>query len=191
MSGYFLAAISRRHEPHGFSFVPTSLSMPPIHGQPYPHRQGVGNMRDPITRITRDMNDPIKGWPVSATQSRMALSEALLSSAVPPHQYVMSCSTQQACHSESGHNVQPSVRNSRSGTNCSPPRRSEQRNFASFCGSSEKRALGSSADTLAHPAQTKAITIAEIVSDVDCNVIFAVRGVRNVSRILRRLSHDD
>ena len=184
-----LPTVPRYSGTHGSSSVSPFLSMSPIHGQPYPHRQGVGKMRDPVTRITPDMSDPIIGWSFSATHSRMALSAAFRSSRVPPHQYVMSCSTQQDCQSESGHKLQPSVLNLRSGTYCSPPRRSVHRSVASLGRSSGKRASGSLGEMLPHPALDKAIATIVTTSDVDGIVMLVAGRFRRGLRIFERISH--
>ncbi len=139
-----------------------SRSIFPGHGQPYPQRQGVGNTRLPDTRITPDINAPITGCPVSATQRRISASDSFLSSELPPHQYVISCSTQQLCHWESGHKVQPSVRNAFCGKKASLPRRSTQRSSASFCGSSGNLESASGAMSCAQAAQVKRMAVASI-----------------------------
>lgn len=163
----------------------------PNHGHPYPHRQGAGRKRVPVTRIAKDMSDPITGWPLSATQSRIALSESFLSAAVPPHQYVMSCSTQQPCQTESGHNVHPSVRNLRSGTNSVSPRRSKQRSSASFCRSPGNRVSERGSIWWAHPVHATAATIAA-TAKIGSDVTFRFGGrARTRWRICRRLSHVD
>jgi len=54
---------------------------------------------------------PIPVGPCSATHSRSASSARSRSSQLPPHQYAMSCVTQQSTHVQSGHKEQPSVVN--------------------------------------------------------------------------------